>query len=326
MAFKQRLSYYRRVFSAYLTPATSQLTFWHDEPVVNESFQKDALGEYYMLFGSKADYGGAFDKAGVPLLDYRGKIGLQYNPIAIAQYGLGNYDLYRRTKDTERERKFLTAADWLVSNLQANPNGQWVWNHDFDWEYREPLKAPWYSALAQGQGISLLVRSHAETGEAAYLDAARRAFAAMMTPMDDGGVAFIDNAGKTWLEEYIVSPPTHILNGFIWASWGVHDYFLATGDRNAEDLFDRTVETLRMNLPIYDTGFWSLYEQSGTRLRMLASPFYHALHIVQLDVMHRLTGESIFRDYSVKWDEYRRSRLKRWRALGLKALFKLRHY
>ena len=221
---------------------------------------------------------------------------------------------------------FLTAADWLVSNLQANPNGEWVWNHDFDWEYREPLKAPWYSALAQGQGISLLVRSHAETGRDAYLDAAQRAFGAMMASIDAGGVGFLDNAGNTWLEEYIVTPPTHVLNGFIWASWGVYDYFLASGDRNAEDLFGRTIETLKMNLSIYDTGFWSLYEQSGTRLRMLASPFYHALHIVQLDVMHRLTGESIFRDYSLKWDEYRRSRLKRWRALGLKALFKLRHY
>ena len=172
----------------------------------------------------------------------------------------------------------------------------------------------------------MLVRAHAETGNGAYLDAAERAFGAMVAPVDEGGVAFIDEHGDTWLEEYIVTPPTHILNGFIWASWGVYDYFLATGDRKAENLFAKTVDTLKFNLLTYDTGFWSLYEQSGTRLKMLASPFYHALHIVQLDVMQRLTGEGIFRDYSVKWDEYRRSRLKRWQALGLKIAFKLRHY
>jgi D-glucuronyl C5-epimerase C-terminus len=48
------------------------------------------------------------------------------------------------------------------------------------------------------------------------------------------------------------------------------------------------------NLDRYDLGLWSLYEQSGTRLPMVASPFYHQLHIVQLGVQHRLTGEDKF--------------------------------
>ena len=39
--------------------------------------------------------------------------------------------------------------------------------------------------------------------------------------IDEGGVVYADEDGHTWFEEYIVSPPTHILNGFIWASWGV---------------------------------------------------------------------------------------------------------
>ena len=55
--------------------------------------------------------------------------------------------------------------------------------------------------------------------------------------------------------------------------------------------FLRGVRTLVRNLDRYDLGFWSLYEQSGTRLPMVASPFYHQLHIVQLRIMHRLTGE-----------------------------------
>ena len=40
-----------------------------------------------------------------------------------------------------------------------------------------------------------------------------------------------------------------------------------------KNIFDRGVETLLRNLPRFDTGYWSLYEQSGTRLKMLASPF-----------------------------------------------------
>jgi hypothetical protein len=201
-----------------------------------------------------------------------------------------------------------------------------VWNHKFDWEYRTPLKAPWYSALAQGQGISLLVRAHLETSRTAYLDAAQRAFASFLNTVDRGGVVYVDDNGQTWLEEYVVSPPTHILNGFIWATWGVYDYFLATGDSRAQHLFDQAVRTLSANLQHYDLGFWSLYEHSGTWLKMLASPFYHNLHIVQLEVLYRLTGESTFKKYAAQWDSYRQSRPKRTAALGYKMVFKLCYY
>ena len=119
---------------------------------------------------------------------------------------------------------------------------------------------------------------------------------------------------------------THILNGFIWAAWGVYDYFLATRDSSAQELFARTVQTLTRNLDRYDLGFWSLYEQSGTRLPMVASPFYHQLHIVQLRVMHRLTGEDKFARVADRWESYGRSRSKRTRALCYKSAFKLCYY
>ena len=279
-----------------------------------------------MLFTQKADYRGAYDASGIPQLDYRGKLGLQYNPIAIAQYGLGNYNLWRRIKDSDRRVKFFGIADWLASHLERNAQGLAVWNHHFDWEYREMLKAPWYSALAQGQGISVLVRAHKETGELKYLNAAHSALACFYRSTAEGGVGFTDDRGDLWFEEYIVAPPTHILNGFIWAAWGVYDYFLATGDGSARQLFARAVQTLIHNLNRYDLGFWSLYEQSGTRLPMVASAFYHRLHIVQLRVMHRITGEQEFAKTADRWESYTRSRANRTRALCYKGAFKLCYY
>jgi len=326
-----RLAYYRRIFSAYLLSGKSHLTFWHETPAENPHATPGELGEYYMQFSEKADYQGSYDSSGVPQLDYHGKIGLQYNPIAIAQYGLGNYNLFRQTGDPERRRKFFVAADWLASHLEQNPQSLAVWNHHFDWEYRDTLRAPWYSALAQGQGISVLVRAHKESiqkesGDTRYLDAARRALACFHVPMKDGGVAFTDESGDLWFEEYIVSPPTHILNGFVWAAWGLYDYFLATQDISAQELFTRAVRTLLHNVDRYDLGFWSLYEQSGTRLPMVASPFYHHLHIVQLRVMHRLTGESTFARVADRWETYTHSPLNRARALAYKSVFKLCYY
>jgi hypothetical protein len=326
MPLADRLHYYRRIFAAYLIPGKSQLTFWHDTPEVNPRANPSALGEYYMPFNEKADYAGHYDAAGVPMLDYHGRIGLQYNPIAIAQWGLGNYNRFRHLGDPASKDKCLKAADWLSSRLEQNSSGVWVWNHNFDWEYRTRLRAPWYSALAQGQGISLLVRAHEITQALPYLEAAGRASASFFRSTEEGGVAYRDREGRLWLEEYIVTPPTHILNGFIWAIWGVYDYYLATGDQAAKDLFMKTVDTLDANLSRYDLGFWSLYEQSGTRLPMVASPFYHRLHIVQLRVMHMLTGRCVFADYAERWEGYSRSRARRMRALCYKSLFKLWHY
>ena len=320
------LAYYRRIFSAYLLGGKSHLTFWHETPAENPTASLTELGEYYMPFAEKADYQGPYDAQGIPQLDYHGHIGLQYNPIAIAQYGLGNYNLWRRSGEIERKQKFFRVADWLCSHIERNGQGLRVWNHHFNWEYRDTLKDPWYSGLAQGQGISVLVRAYKESGEPHYLEAARQAFASFQSPIEQGGVAFTDESGDLWFEEYIVSPPTHILNGFIWALWGVHDFALASNDADARELFAGGVRTLLHNLDRYDLGFWSLYEQSGTRLPMVASRFYHRLHIVQLRIMHRLTGEKKFSEVAERWESYTRSRANRTRALCYKSAFKLCYY
>ncbi len=326
-ALRARINYWRRIFAAYLTPQSSQLTFWHDSPTCNEELSATELGQYYMPFLRKAAYDSHLDANGIPMLDYHGVIGLQYNPIAIAQYGLGNYNVFARSGSDVAFSKFINVAEWLVSNLERNPHGVWVWNHKFDWDYRDVLKAPWYSGLAQGQGISVLVRAFRTTNRERYIEAADRALESFTRRIEDGGVTFIDEHGDSWYEEYLVPPPpTHILNGFMWGSWGLYDHYLATGSATSKRLFDSAVVTLSKNLYRFDAGFWSLYELSGTRMKMLASPFYHRLHIAQLRVFDRLTGEPVFREFADRWEGYERSFVGRKRALAYKSIFKLLYY
>ena len=331
-----RLAYYKRIVQAYLGKGNSQLSFWHGTPTLHEpAFEPDSRA-YYMAFRRKAHYAGPFDDNGIPLLDYRGEIGPQYNPIAIAQYGLGCWNEYSATKrhkghkggDGERDwfGKALGVADWLVENLDENEHGLKVWMHHFDWEYFQLLKAPWYSGLAQGQGLSLLTRVYAETQDARYLAAAEEAFRAMVTPVDQGGTLHVDDNGHWWIEEYICRPPTHILNGFMWALWGVCDYHQLTGDGRAAELWRQSLRTLERNLGLFDCGYWSLYDLSPVRLRNLASPFYHSLHLVQLQVMHRLTGEELFGETCRRWRTYAEHVWKRRRAFAGKALFKLLYF
>ena len=321
-----RIKYWNRIFKAYLLPTTSQLSFWHGIPEMNLIPDLDKPEPYYMKFHYKANYNGHFDEQGIPMLDYHGNIGLQYNPIAIAQYGLGNYNLYLENKNSEHLKKFFTATDWLVKNLKPNQKDVFVWHHYFDFEYRDTLKSPWYSGLAQGLGLSVLLRAFKESSKQVYLDAHQRAWISMTKMIEDGGVIHIDKEGNYWIEEYIVSPPTHILNGFIWALWGVYDTWKLLDSSEAEDLFNKCCKTLELNLEKYDNGYWSLYEQSGTRMKMLASPFYHDLHIIQLKIMNLITKKSIFQQIAVKWGNYMHNPINRYRAIAYKSLFKLLYY
>jgi hypothetical protein len=91
-------------------------------------------------------------------------------------------------------------------------------------------------------------------------------------------------------------------------------------------LFAAAVKTLDANLDRYDLGFWSRYELSGTLLPMIASRFYHRLHVTQLRVMHRITSEKTFDMYAKRWESFAQSRSKRSRALFYKGAFKLCYY
>ena len=57
--------------------------------------------QYFMRFQGKADYRGPLTSNGVPLLDYRGNIGRQHNPIAIAQYGLARFNRWCESRKVD---------------------------------------------------------------------------------------------------------------------------------------------------------------------------------------------------------------------------------
>ena len=321
-----RMDYFRRIFKAYYSGKTSHLDFWHEVPQINQDINYQALGQYYQSFATKAGYDGYFDDNGVILLDYHGKIGKQYYHIAIAQYGLACFNRYKKTGNKEWLDKAVFQGNWLVGNLTMNKQGYYLWYANFDWEYRDLLKAPWPSALAQGNGISLLVRLYQETQNKQYLETSRKAYQGLIADIKTGGVAFIDEAGDLWLEEYIVSPPTHILNGFMWTAMGVYDYYLLTKDKQVEVIFYRCIETLKKNLYKYDIGFWSLYELSGTRIKMIASHYYHSLHIIQLTILYNITGEPIFNKFAERWHRYDKNIFYKIVSWFYKAVFKLIYY
>ena len=330
-----RLHYLRRVLHAYvIRKNTGNLSFWHTPLKANALDEEDlrTVRRYPMNFAAKTAYNAYRDRDGVIMLNYYGRLGLQYNPNAIAQQALGYYDLHLEHPDNpEHVRSFLAQSRWFLKHGRHVSDGVLLWEYRFPWEGRRFLTAPWRSALAQGQAISVLLRAHRLSGDNAYLEAARRGYNAFRYTglAHEGGVVSRQN-GCAWLEEVIYDPPNHILNGFVWALWGVRDYAVFTNDPHARQLYQDCLRTLEANLCRYDLGFWTCYDLiDGWPKRepvMPASIYYQELHATQMLACFRLTGKKVFRDFYRRWTRYLRSPWRRAVSQLWKSYFKLRYF
>lgn len=217
---------------------------------------------------------------------------------------------------------------WLEAAVEAGRYLASLLDDRGGWPHLEPmphtfrLDPPWLSAMAQGEGASLLVRLHLATGEAEFAEAARKALEPMSVPSAEGGcMALLD--GRPFPEEYPTQPPSFVLNGGIFALWGYLDAGLGLGDPAARDAWDAGVSLLADSIGRYDLGYWSRYDLFPHPVVNVASAGYHGLHITQLDAMSIVAPRPEFERAAAAFRRYRDSRVCRARAFAGKALFRL---
>ncbi|MDH4155841.1 MAG: D-glucuronyl C5-epimerase family protein [candidate division Zixibacteria bacterium] len=269
---------------------------------------------YYIDESGRADYAGPHDAEGIPMYVHKGKA--WHFPILICLCALAHLEMYRRGEDDADREFFLKIAHWLVANQQDN--GLWM---NLPPTPKFGLPDAWPSALMQGLGISCLTRAHRLTGSLEFVDRARMALKPYRARLEKGGVASVTD-GRVFYEEYPSVPTHHVLNGFIFAMWGLHDMVRLINDDEAARLFDDGLETIAEWLPKYDTGYWSLYH-IGQGRQNPASIHYHRLHIEQLRVMHAITGMDIFEKYHTRWTEYLNGRFNALQTLPKKIWWNL---
>jgi hypothetical protein len=259
----------------------------------------DRVGEYQTMGDAPRDWASPYPlPGGVPMVDY-GTFEAR-NPVTSAQYGLASWSLWRRYGERPRLRAALRVADWLVRTQR--PSGKWVYRFD----YASPgttmaLPAPWGSALAQGQGISLLRRAYHRTGRKRYLRAAKRALGPLRRPVERGGLS-VRRAEGLMFEEYPSERPSLPLNGHMQTLLGLYE--LSDVSPVARRLFARGADTLVRVLPQYDAGNgWSLYNlvhQSGFA-PVPAQPDYHAAHVRLLRLIDGLWPHRVLRGWADAW-------------------------
>ena len=261
------------------------------------------------------------DENGIPLVWVNPKAGPRHNPVTIAQFGLFHLQKYSLTNDEAILSKSLNAVLWLVENFRDWRDDIGAWVYDFDLEFYGP-QAPWISGMAQGQGISLLLRMQQLRPGQRFPDICQRAMRAFQRPVADGGVTTTFPDGTPVFEEFPTSPPSMVLNGHIFGLLGIYDYAHFFGDKNAAGMFEAAVAGLKTNLRRYDTGFWNRYDLHPTA--RLASPMYVRVHVQLLHILAELTGDPFFQNYAAKWQAYLNDPVCRARWLVGKTLEKIR--
>jgi len=237
---------------------------------------------------------------GVLQTDYGGEIGCQYQPVDIALYGLACWNSFRQTGDSSWVTKFLTQADYFVTErFDVGPCS--VLRYDFSvWNF----KVPWISAMAQGLVLSFLSRAFVFSGDQRFLNVSDEVFRSFGVNLEEGGVRDMLPDGNVWYPEYPEFPDgrRYVLNGFVVALQGLHDYHLLTKKEQARVWLDQGVEALKANIDRFDAGRGSFYDLTTHFLNSQNS--YHKLHIALLRQLHEITGQTIFSKWRWIFDNY----------------------
>jgi heparosan-N-sulfate-glucuronate 5-epimerase len=242
--------------------------------------------------------------------------------IKIAQWGLGSYERYLEGEGEDRLEFAAAAGRHLVQTQRRSGPHEGGWEFESPYAHTFDLRPPWLSAMAQGEGASLLVRLHAEIGEDLFAEAALLALKPMFLHAAKEGV--LAPLGTGWFpQEYPTQPPCHVLNGGIFALWGLHDVWLGLADPHSGRAFEEGVEGLAANLSRWDTGYWSRYDLYPHPVTNVASFGYHLLHIHQLRAMSRVAPNPVFEETARRFEAYARSLRARARAFAKKATFRV---
>jgi len=155
--------------------------------------------------------------------------------------------------------KELTALKEVLNeaiSLATQRAGGIAWEYMFQFDGGIP---PWTSGLSQGTALQVLARAWSVTHEQVYLTAAQQALGIFETGPSTG-VRVPTAAGAHYLE-YTYAPSERILNGFIQSLVGLYEYTKLTKDPLGQQLFEAGDAEARAEVPHYNTGAWSMYDQ-----------------------------------------------------------------
>nr|CAD7444162.1 unnamed protein product [Timema bartmani] len=212
---------------------------------------------------------------------------------------------------SEHLAQFYDAARWFVRHQDPSTGG---WPNPVKRRVAPgmaDLEPGWYSAMGQGHAISVLARAyHHSGGDPQYLRSAVAALRPFRVPSAEGGVLSSFLGKFPWYEEYPTIPASFVLNGFIYSLLGLYDLkTISSPDyvKEAADLFDQGMSSLKRLLLLYDTGSGTSYDLRHFTLGSppnLARWDYHATHVNQLLLLATIDRDPLLISTAERWIGY----------------------
>lgn len=268
-------------FSILKSELSGKTDYWHlRERAMDENLLSPDI--YYLDMKGKGVYPGEMDK-GVPVF-YLNGIHRTFFPITVLNYGLG---LLNRLHDGENVKHELQQVlDFILKNQSQDG----AWRFDVPEGVEHEMAGGKVSGMTQGLAISFLVRCQ-RVGLLSKEDCLNIILPAKNLMLSSLCVNQTD--GEPFIEEFSV-PGKSILNGSMFALFGLFDYEEFTGERGE---FSRFENALRRLLPRFGFGIWSYYDRKGS----FCSRFYQQLHVDLLQVFYQLTQNTTYLHYRNRW-------------------------
>ena len=156
---------------------------------------------YYIDWTGLEEFDYGFDKVGLPRYDYGGDIGLKYNAITIAQWGLYNLQQWENGGKEANKQQAFRCADWLAQNAQSWKQDILAWIYDYGFDLYGPYP-PWISGMAQGEAISLLLRCFQIQPQGDFIKISHGAIKAFDYSFEQGGITAELPDGSIFFQEY----------------------------------------------------------------------------------------------------------------------------
>lgn len=171
----------------------------------------------------------------------------------LGTFGKANgYFLGGRANDSQ-----LAALLDEAVGLATQRAGGIAWEYDFHFDGGAP---PWVSGLAEGTAVQSLGRAAVRFGRPDYFTAASAGLGIFSAP-PPAGVRVAAPSGVRYLI-YSFAPGELVLNAFVQSLVGLYDYAALSNSDAVRALFAAGESQARVDVPHYDTGAWSLYDQS----------------------------------------------------------------
>ncbi|HWR38205.1 MAG TPA: D-glucuronyl C5-epimerase family protein [Patescibacteria group bacterium] len=260
------------------------------------------LGAYYVTNEVK-NY--RFDSEGYP--EYFANGENHRHPTQLVQIGLQRISMYMKTGDSDDLAVAKKYADYLAGSVKVRENQNLKYgllSIDFFNRHYPFLGNSWISGLLQGQTLSLMLRMYQVTGNEQYKNVADLMYESYKLPHDQGGFAY-RNGDDLYFDECVSEPPTHILNGHIYAVMGLLDYWRVYRKAETEEMLADSVATVERKLAGYTVPgtAWSYYDDPAQSWSGAAGASYHNLHPILLRVLAGMTSnQNRFLQYADFWE------------------------